>query len=208
MQPVPVIRHYAEVMEERAEMLAQLADVLSEVGSEHALVGGLAVGHHGRERATIDVDLLVPKRKLGRIRNALESRGYVVRTTDDQVRVYPPASDPDQAEAIADLVVAEANPVLRAAFEAVEPATILGQPIQVVQRGALVALKFHAAMSRTRAHADRLQDVVDIERVITRRFDEEDAALAQRIAAHSYPGAEDDLSRLLADLRAGRPVTI
>jgi hypothetical protein len=45
-------------------MLAELSAILVEVGSDHALIGGLAVGYHGRLRATIDVDMLVPRAKL------------------------------------------------------------------------------------------------------------------------------------------------
>ena len=202
-----MIRHYAEVMDDRARMLSELRGVLAEVGSDHALVGGLAVGHHGRQRATIDVGLLVPRAKLRHIGTALEGRGYRVVRTEDMLRVHA-AGGGEGDEAIADLVAKDANPVLRAAFEATEPATILGQPVKVVQRGALVALKFHAAASPTRQHADRLQDVVDIERVISKRFEPADAALARRIAALAHPGAEHELDRLLDDLRHGRPVTI
>lgn len=208
MEPLPTIEHYAEVMGDRARMLEALRGVLEEVGSDHALIGGLAAGHHGRQRATIDVNLLVPRNKLGPLKRALETRSYIVRSTDDQLRVHAPGADPDRDDAIADLLAREANPVLRAAAAETEQAAILGQPVNVVRRGAFIALKFHAAMARTRPHADRLQDVVDIERVISKKLEPEDEALARRIAALSYPGAADDLDRLLADLRAGRPVTI
>jgi hypothetical protein len=202
------IRHYAEIMDDRARMLEGLASVLAEVGAEHALIGGLAVGHHGRERATIDVDVLVPKKKLEPIATALERQGYKIQRLADMLRVYDRDADLDQDEAIADLVSKDANPVLDAAFRSTEDATVLGHAIKVVKRGALVALKFHAATSPSRKHADRLQDVVDIERIITRKFDPEDEELAHRILLGAHAGAADDLDRLLDDLRSGRPVTI
>ena len=61
-----------EVMDDRAHMLGVLAEVFAEVGSDHALIGGIAVGYHGRLLATVDVDVLVPRRKIGPIVKALE----------------------------------------------------------------------------------------------------------------------------------------
>jgi len=202
----PAVPHYIDVMDARARTLADLQSILREVGSEHALVGGLVAGFYGRPRATIDVDLLVPKNKLSKIAAALEQRGYRIVRTEDMVRVFP--SDLEAEEAIADLVARAANPVLRAAFDETDDAVVLGEKVRVVRRGAFVALEFHAAMSRSRAHADRLQDVVDIERVIKRQFDATDRKLALRIAALSFPNADRDLEQLLDDLDAGRPVTI
>jgi hypothetical protein len=203
-----VAQHPLETMDERARTLADLSAILEEVGSDHALIGGIAVGYHGRLRATVDVDLLVPRGKLDALARALRNRGYVVTHTQDMVRVYPPASDPDHAEAIADLVAREANPVLEAAARVAAPATVLGHRVRIVPRGALVALKFHAAISLRRAIEDRYQDVADIGRIIKKRFEPGDEQLALEIAAHAYPGAEAELATLIDDLRHGRPVKI
>ena len=200
--------HPLETLDERAQMVAVLSDVLTEVGSEHALIGGIAVGYHGRLRATVDVDLLVPRNKLGALSAALAARGYVVVQTLDMVRVYMPGADPETAEAIADLVAREANAVFDAAAAHTEPATVLGHQIRIVPRGALVALKFHAAVSSRRAIEDRYQDVADIGRIIAKRFDEADEQLALDIAAKAYDGARDELRELIDDLRHGRRVKI
>ncbi len=77
-----------------------------------------------------------------------------------------------------------------------------------MQRGAFVAMKFHAAVSPTRKLGDKYQDIVDIERVLSRTFDAEDRALAMQIADTMYPGARDALGRALDDLAAGRPVKL
>lgn len=195
-----------EVMDERAAMLAVLSEVLAAVESDSVLVGGLAVGYHGRLRATVDVDLLVRKRKIGRIAKELAARGFVVVRQDGMARVYAAGAAPGRDEAIARLVEREANPVLREAARASEEAIVLGHRLEVVSRGALVALKFHAALSPTRRLGDRYQDVADIDRIVAKHFDAEDEALA--VAAGAYPGAGDDLARMLADLRAGRPVRL
>jgi len=209
MHGVPRIRHYCEVMDDRSHMLTELQAVLAEVGSDHALVGGLAAGHHGRERATIDVDLLVPGKKLASLARALEKRGFQVRSfLPDMIRVYAGGANPDEDEAVADLVSKDANPVLAAAFVAVEPAEVLGHPVKLVNRGAFVALKFNAAVSPTRRIEDRYQDIVDIGRVIAKHFEPSDLELARSIAAHMYPGAPDELTNMIDDLRHGRSVKI
>jgi hypothetical protein len=208
MVAVAQLKHTLEVMDERARMLAELSEVLAEVGSDHALVGGIAVGYYGRLRATVDVDLLVPRRKLGRISRALAARGYVVVKHEDMVRVYAPSADPAHDEAIADLVAREANPVLHAAARLAAPATVLGHAVRIVPRGALVALKFHSAISPTRRIGDRYQDIADIDRVVAKKFDAEDEAVAAAVAEKMFPGAPEQLAELLRDLRAGRPVKI
>jgi hypothetical protein len=194
------ITHPGELMDKNTRTLAALLDSLTEVGARHALIGGLVAGHYGKGRATVDVDLLVPKRFMKRLQAALERRGYEVRTFPDMMRVYVSG----EPESVADLVVQEANPVLRAAFAATTPGAILGLPVSVVRRGAFVALKFHAAVSPTRQLMDKMQDVVDIGRVLEKEFGPEDERLAVQIAGKMYPGAVADLEELIDDVRHGR----
>lgn len=197
-----------EVMDERAQMLQILSEVCHQVGATHAVIGGIAVGFHSRVRATVDVDLLVPQRKLGPLAKALEDRGFVVDRHPDMIRVYPSGATIGEDEALADLVGLESNPALREAAKMVEPATVLGQPVRIVQRGALVALKFQAATSPSRRIEDRYIDVGDIGRIVRARFDPDDEAVALRIADTMYPGARDELASLLDDLRNDRPVKL
>ena len=208
MPPPGVVYHPLETMDERAQMLGELSEVLREVGADHALVGGLAVGYHGRLRATIDVDLLVPLAKLDELAVALAARGYVIARTPMMVRVFSAGADPDRDEAIAHLLGREANLVLAAAAQAIEPALVLGHRVNIVQRGALVALKFHAAISTQRELADRYQDLADIGRIIKKELTAEDERLALAIAGRAYPGADVELAQILDDLRHGRPVKI
>ncbi len=203
-----VAYHPIETLDERARTLAELTAIFAEVGADHVLIGGIAVGYHGRLRATVDVDLLVPRDHLAALARALEARGYVVAETSDMVRVFRPDAGPDSDDAIADLVAREANPVLAAAARHHEPATVLGQRVRIVPRGALVALKFHAAVSPRRAIGDRYQDVADISRIIARRWGPSDEELALEIVAHAFEGAASELAALLDDLRHGRPVKI
>ena len=208
MGAVRVVEHPVETLEARARTLAELAEIFAEVGADHALIGGIAVGYHARKRATEDVDMLVPRSRLDALADAFTARGYVVTRPRDMIRVYPAGADPTQDEAIADLVAWEANPVLAAAAGTAEPATVLGHDVRIVPRGALVGLKFHSAVSQQRAVEDRYQDVADIGRIIKKRWEPEDHALALQIASHSYPGAEAELERVIDDLRHGRLVKI
>ena len=201
----PVL-HLVDILEERAKTLRELADVLAATGSEHVLIGGLAVGYHGRPRATLDVDLLVPGKKLIDVREALEAKGYEVKPFPGMIRTYR-AEDPS-GESVADIVSREANPTLREAARHFEAATLFGHPVNVIRRGALVALKFHAIVSPERKLADRYQDIADIGHVIAKRFDAEDRRTAGMVAATIDGNAREKLEHMLDDLSHGRPVAL
>src|SRR5262249_13232206 len=131
MTTLGVAYHPLETLDERARTLAELVEILAAVGSDHAVIGGIAVRYHGRLRATVDVDLLVPRGKLDALAQVLRARGYVVTQTQDMVRVYPAGADPEEADAIADLVAREANPVLEAAARVAKPAKVLGHQVRI-----------------------------------------------------------------------------
>ena len=192
-------------MEERAKTLRELVDVLTAVGSDHVLIGGLAVGYHGRPRATLDIDLLIPGKKLIDVREALEGKGYDVRPFPGMIRTY---RDRVSGESVADIVSREANPVLREAARHAEPAKLLGQSVNVIRRGALVALKFQAVISPDRKLADRYQDLADIGHVLAVHFDADDLRLAGTVAATIDGNARAQLEKLIDDLSHGRPVAL
>src|SRR5262249_40944179 len=159
------------------------------------LVGGLVTGLYGKERATVDVDLLVPRRAMDHLAREIVRRRYTVERSEDMLRASK------RGIAVADLVVREANPVLQPPSRIPRPATLLRLPVQVVRRGAFVALKFNAAVSPTRQAADRYLDVADIASVVARGFGARDESLARTVAAKIYPGAEQELAALVDDMR-------
>lgn len=199
------VLHLVDIMEERAKTLRELVDIFAAVGSDHVLIGGLAVGYHGRPRATLDIDLLVPGKKLIDVREALEAKGYDVRPFPGMIRTY---RDQVSDESIADIVSREANPVLREASRHAEPAKLLGLPVNVMRRGALVALKFQAIISPDRKLADRYQDLADIGHVLAKRFDADDLRLAGAVAATIDGNARARLEKLIDDLSHGRPAAL
>jgi hypothetical protein len=197
-----VIPHPDEVMADNKKVLADLLAIMADEDVRYVLIGGLVTGLYGKDRATVDVDMLIPRRAKERLVTALAKRRYVVKTSEDMIRAYK------RGLPVADLVVREANAVLRAASAKTEPAVLLGLPVDVVPRGAFVALKFHAAISPTRQVHDRFQDVTDIASVIARGFTAADERLAKRVAAKIYEGADKELAVLIDSVRHGRAVKI
>jgi hypothetical protein len=53
----------------------RILSALDAEGIEYAVCGGLAVAIHVRPRATIDVDLLLPRHEIERARDAIRARG-------------------------------------------------------------------------------------------------------------------------------------
>jgi hypothetical protein len=198
------IVHPDRTMSNNKRVLVDLLASLEAADSTHTLIGGLAAGYYGKERATVDVDMLIPRRAGKVVRAELERRGYEVRVFPDLMRAYRRGRD----EAVADLVFREAHPVLKAAAAQIVPATILGLRVNLVKRGAFVALKFHSAISPTRQHMDKYQDVVDIGRVLARSFGPADEKMAVKIADKVFPGGGESLAQMLDDLRHERPVKV
>lgn len=191
-------------MTNNKRVLADLLASLAAAESTHTLIGGLAAGYYGKARATVDVDLLIPRRAAKAVRAELERRGYEVRVSTDMMQAYRPG----HPEAVADLVWREAHPVLKAAAAQKEPAKILGLHVNLVKRGAFVALKYHAAVSLTRGYRDKHQDVTDIMSVLLQAFDAADEKMAVEIAEKAYPGCGKALAQLLDDIRHERPLKV
>ena len=179
---VRVIEHPLETLEARARTLGLLAEIFAEVGSDHALIGGIAVGFHARKRATEDVDILVAREMLHTLEVVLSSRGHVVVASRDMLRVYAPGANPDHDEAIADLVAWEANPVLFEASRVAGPATVLGHEVnqdRAARRPGRVEVSFRClaapsrrgSVSRRRGYRADREEAVDTRRRVPRLAD-------------------------------------
>jgi hypothetical protein len=201
---LPIVPHPDQTMGVNKKVLADLLACLAAIDSTHVLIGGLAAGYYGKPRATVDVDMLVPRQAAESLPAELERRGYRVDVSRDMLRVYRRGSK----QAVADLVWREAHPALEAASAHVTRALVLGLRVNLVKRGAFVALKWHAAISPRRGRTDQQQDVVDIMRVLDKKFVPADEALAVAIAERSYPGGGRNLAEMLDDIRNARPVKV
>lgn len=95
-------------MDERAQTLRAIEGLLAGIRADRVLIGGLAVGFHGHERGTQDVDMLVHRRALKAIAAAAKRLGFDVLATSDLVRIYPKGGKIE--DSFADLVAEEATP--------------------------------------------------------------------------------------------------
>jgi hypothetical protein len=191
-------------MAENEKTLADLLASLSAARADHVLIGGLAAGYWGKPRATVDVDMLIPKRAGPKVKAQLEARGYRVEESTDMLRAYVRG----ETESAADLVWREANPALKEAAKHTMAVTILGHRVNLIGRAAFVALKYQAAVSDTRDYGDKQQDVTDIIRVLQKQFGPADEKLAVRIVEKKYHGAGKDLAEMLDDIRHKRPLRV
>ncbi len=198
------VPHPDVYMSDNKKVLADLLASLAAIRATHVLIGGLAAGYYGKPRTTVDVDLLVPRRAADKLQAELGRRGYRIEASGDMMRLHRRGTK----EPVADIVWREAHPVLEAASTQPVRATVLGLRVNLVRRGAFVALKYHAAVSPRRAYGDKHQDVTDIVRVLDKGFGPADEKLALAIAEKSYAGGARELAEMLDDIRHERPVRI
>jgi len=139
---------------------AAIGRVFTEMGIDYAIAGAIALGEHGFERLTTDVDVLVRREDLSRFKERWLGRGSVdvrpggtaVRDTVNNVRIdflltgdFPGDGRP--------------KPV---AFPAPEAAAVPGTKYRVVSLRSLIEMKLASGM--TAPH--RLHDLADVLRLI------------------------------------------
>jgi hypothetical protein len=144
------------------EELRGLVDALDRAGVEYAVCGGLAVAIHVRPRATLDVDLLIPRQALAGARNVARARGYAIEAgpmvlTGGAVEMHR-FSKPDPATGdLLSLDLLIVTPALRTAWETRERVGWEYGTIPVVSRSGLVAMK------RLRGSGQDLDDIRALE---------------------------------------------
>lgn len=65
-------------MSDLYEELRDLAGSLNDARVEYALRGGVAMAVHGKVRATIDIELLVPGEAVGQVKAVCRARGFMI----------------------------------------------------------------------------------------------------------------------------------
>lgn len=139
---------------------AAIARLLTDMGIDYAIAGAIALGEHGFERLTTDVDVLIRREDLARFKEQWLGRGYVnvrpggkaVRDTANNIKIdflltgdFPGDGRP--------------KPV---AFPAPEAAAVPGAKYRVVSLRSLIEMKLSSGM--TAPH--RLHDLADVLRLI------------------------------------------
>ncbi len=142
------------------QALRKIAKRLDGLGIDYAIVGGMALVHHGYQRFTSDVDILITREDRDRLHREVEGLGYLppfsgskdLRDTDLGVRIeflttgdFPGDGKP--------------KPV---AFP--EPGTVseLDEGVRYITLPALVTLKLASGMTNT----GRLKDLADVQELI------------------------------------------
>lgn len=143
------------------DLLEEFRGILSALDAEnvaYAVCGGLAVAIHARPRATIDVDLLVPRDEIERAKAAIRSRGYAIDTGLMVVRKGViemhrlSKSDPDTGDILSvDLLIV--TPDLAHAWETRERVRWEAGEVPVVSISGLIQMK------RLRANGQDLDDI-------------------------------------------------
>jgi hypothetical protein len=143
------------------DLLEEFRGILSALDAarvEHAVCGGLAVAIHLRPRATIDVDLLIPRDDLERAKDAVRSRGYTIEAgpmllREGAVEIHRLSKpDPETGDLLsADLVLV--TPQLATVWETRERVAWEHGEVSVVSRAGLVRMK------RLRGSGQDLDDI-------------------------------------------------
>ena len=134
-----------------------ILSALDSAGVAYAVCGGLAVAIHARPRATVDVDLLLPRDELERAKDAIRGRGYVIDTGPmilrrDVIEMHLSKSDPESGDVLSvDLLLV--TPELASPWETRERVGWEHGEVSVVSRSGLILMK------RLRGSGQDLDDI-------------------------------------------------
>jgi len=149
--------------------LRKLISLLDENDIDYALCGGLAMGVHGRARATVDIDLLILWESMSEALGIANTLGYNIRGKDlsfanGAVEIRRVSKiDPEDGELLSlDLLLA--TPDIRDVWESREQVEWEGGKLTVVSVSGLIALK---QLRRS------YQDLADIEALSPEGFSDE-----------------------------------
>lgn len=143
------------------EFLA-LVGALEREGAQYALCGGLAMAVHGFVRATIDIDLLVPRDQVDAARDACRRQGFSIEALpmsfaggDVPIEQMTKADSSGSLLSVDLLVVTDAT---KSAWDSRTEVELHGVRLFVVSREGLVTLK------RLRNNAQDRADIENLER--------------------------------------------
>jgi len=136
--------------------LRTLISALDRDKIEYALCGGIAMAIHGRPRATVDIDILIPADSLDQVLKIAEHLGYTIRGVDmdfDPIKIRRLSKIDRATRFVLALDMILVTDVIRDIWEARVKAKLEGGTLSVVSKEGLIALK---------EISGRPQDVADI----------------------------------------------
>jgi len=157
---------------------------MAEAKASCALIGGMAMGAHGINRSTIDVDFLIRRSDYDAVKSALLAVGFVCKDEGEDTVHFGGAGP-------LDLLLAH-RPASLAMLERAKP---MAREVPVVDAEDLIGLKIQAMFNDSRRRAreeadvqammERYGDELDWDRInsYAEVFEEEDAVARLRSAA-------------------------
>ena len=142
--------------------LKALVNELNRHQIEYALCGGLAMGVHGRTRATVDIDLLILSESLEEVVEIAKSQGYSIRGKEmsfahGAIEIRRVSKiDPASGDLIPlDLILV--SPEIRHVWNTRQEGSWEGGKLSVVTREGLISLK------KLRSSVQDLADIKQLE---------------------------------------------
>lgn len=136
--------------------LRSLIDAFDRENIDYALCGGVAMGVHGRPRATVDIDILILSDSLTRVLEIAEEQGYTTRGLDmnfDAIRIRRVSKIDRVARNTLTLDLILVTDAIRSVWEGRVKASLEGSKLSVVSKEGLITLK---------TISGRPQDIADI----------------------------------------------
>jgi hypothetical protein len=142
----------------------QIVDCLNAHGIDYALCGGLAVAFHGYPRFTGDIDVLLLRDDLPRVKEALKTIDYTLAAgpfpfdsgTAKAREVHRISKIQEGAVFTLDLLIV--NDVLRDAWKGREKYVLDGREIRIVSRSGLLEMKALAGRDQDRLDIKKLEE--------------------------------------------------
>ena len=123
---------------------------------DYALCGGIAMGIHGRPRATVDIDILILSDSLTRVLEIAEEQGYTIRGLDmnfDAIQIRRVSKIDRVARNTLTLDLILVTDAIRSVWEGRVKASLESGKLSVVSKEDLITLK---------TISGRPQDIADI----------------------------------------------
>lgn len=148
------------------EELKNLITRLNDAQKDYALCGGLALAIYGIPRATVDIDILIPKDSFAEVRPITEELGYRLQATPmkfkgDVIEIHRISKiDPETGDLFS-LDFLFVNPHLEHIWKSRHPVLWEGGTLWVVSREGLIALKEMRGSGQDRDDIHRLKGIRD-----------------------------------------------
>jgi hypothetical protein len=150
---------------ERIDIIAELELVIATLGRggiPYTLCGGLAVAVHGYSRATVDIDLVIPRRDLDTVRATLRGCGYIF---DNGIIPFP--SQGFEFYRLTKIVAGQ--PLMVALLFTEESSTLWKQQVRLAWKDGINWVLSRQGLLQMKGRSERAKDRIDVEEL--RRLD-------------------------------------